>query len=156
MYYIVLCEGKTDSVIINHIMHSVGFEYTRYDRKKHRITFPLLKNQSIDYFKKKEDNLIIWNVAGYNNLKDAVGKIEEILVDFQIDSLCIVVDRDFNSDMELKEKITAWFKNGIDIVENKWCDYFYVDSYGIEKRLKFLLNIIPKGKFGAIETFNFR
>lgn len=151
MYYIILCEGKTDSVIINHIMSSEGFNYIK-NNKNNYITFPLLKNQNIDYFKKGKDILMIWDVAGCDNLKTAIEKIEEVLEFSQITSVCIVIDRDLNSDEQLKEKVESWFKNQINIIENKWSDYFYVTSYKETKKLKFLLNIVPKGKFGAIES----
>lgn len=60
MIYVILCEGKTDSFVINQFMHLHGFSYKKKPPKG-VPNFELLEFQEIDYFENFEnkDCLII-------------------------------------------------------------------------------------------------
>lgn len=151
MFYVILCEGKTDSVVISHVMSSVGFEYT--NKKNKLAKFKLLKNQSVDYFENNNDILVIWNVAGYNNIKSSVEEIIKLnKVNKVVDILSIVVDRDFDNIFEIENEISAYFEGNIKLENKIWKEYQFTDGFGEIRQLKILLTIVPDKDFGAMET----
>lgn len=151
MFYVILCEGKTDSVVINHVMSSVGFEYT--NKRTKLAKFNLLKNQSVDYFKDNNDILAIWNVAGYNNIKNSVEEIIKLnKTDKVVDILSIVVDRDFDNISGIEDEISAYFEEDVKLENKIWKEYQFTDGFGEVKQLKILLTIVPDKDFGAMET----
>lgn len=154
MVYIIVCEGKTDAFIINLILTQDGFVYTN---KKNGPTFKLLKKQSLDYFIKGKDTLVIWNVGGCGNIKDAINKVK-LLAEYEttpIDSLGIVIDKDFNDGSNIENEFTELFKLETPLKNTVWNTHKYTTSFENEKELKILLNIIPYGEFGALETIMF-
>ncbi len=153
MFYVILCEGKTDSVIINQIMTKEGFTYIGSDKLEKKFEFKLTKRQDIDYFKKEEDTLAIWNVAGCSKIKDAIQQIEKVLkAGNKIDSLGILLDKDNNDSNDILKDISGNFEKSIDIQDNEWTNYNYIDEYEIEKQLRVIVTIVPGEKFGALET----
>lgn len=151
MFYVILCEGKTDSVVINNVMSSVGFEYIN---KKNKLSkFKLLKNQNVDYFENNNDILAIWNVAGYNNIKSSVEEIIKLnKADKVVDILSIVVDRDFDNVSEIEDEISSYFEGNTKLENKIWKEYQFTDGFGEIKQLKILLTIVPDKDFGAMET----
>lgn len=154
MTYIILCEGKTDAFIINLIMSKVGFKYVN---KKQGISFKLLKNQSLDYFVKDEDKLLIWNTGGCENLLKAVEEVKKLSKSstVPIDSLGIVIDKDFNEEDTIVDNISSAFSLDNALKNAIWNKHNYEDDFKEQKSLKVLLNIIPYGEFGALETLMF-
>lgn len=151
MFYVILCEGKTDSVVISHVMSSVGFEYT--NKKNKLAKFKLLKNQSVDYFENNNDILAIWNVAGYNNIKSSVEEIIKLnKVNKVVDILSIVVDRDFDNIFEIEDEISAYFEGNTKLENKIWKEYQFTDGFGEIRQLKILLTIVPDKDFGTMET----
>lgn len=149
----VICEGKTDAVIVNHIMTSIGFKYDK--RIEMGFKLKLEKQQETDYLKKDDKLLGIWSVAGFNNIKKAVENIQEInkeITEEPVDVLVILIDRDFKEINDLEKEVQSYFENSITLKNNCWSDYFYQDSFGRNEKIKILLKIIPTDKFGALET----
>lgn len=153
MTYIILCEGKTDAFIINLIMSKVGFRYV----KKQGISFKLLKNQSLDYFETDEDKLLIWNTGGCENLPKAVEDVKRLSESstVPIDSLGIVIDKDFNDEKSIITNMSSAFSLDEPLKNATWNKHNYKDDFKEQKSLKVLLNIIPHGEFGALETLMF-
>lgn len=154
MFYVILCEGKTDSVIINHIMTSIGFIFIKnFQELGLNFKFKELKRQNIDYFKKEEDILAIWNTAGYSNIKSSVEQITRLIENGErIDRLSIITDRDKSEISEIENKIASYFVGNFILKNNEWKDYQIKDSFGRTIELKVLLQIVPTEKWGALET----
>lgn len=154
MFYVILCEGKTDSVIINHIMTSIGFIFPIKSKKSNlNFKFKKLENQDIDYFEKEEDILAIWNTAGYSNIKSSVEQITRLIENGEkIDRLSIITDRDKSEISEIENKIASYFEGNFVLKNNEWKDYQIKDSFSRTIELKVLLQIIPTEKWGALET----
>lgn len=151
MVYVIICEGKTDSVVINHYMTAQGFNYIK--EANIGFEFKLLKKQSVDYFKNGTDILAIWNVGGSGNIKFSIEQIEE-LVSFgnEINSLAIVTDMDTNLSQTIEADISSYFKNTPNLKDNVWDTSLIKNSYGEDKKINVLLTIIPKAQSGALET----
>ncbi|MGL5702344.1 MAG: DUF3226 domain-containing protein [Cetobacterium sp.] len=156
-YYIILCEGKTDSFIINLIMGRYGFKYLDKKRAKDKISFKTLKNQNLDYFTDGSYCLIIWNTAGCTNIPYAVDEIKKLMLNIgdEIESLAIVMDKDFNTETQLLSQFSSFFNLEGNLKNAVWNKHNYRDAFSEEKALKILLNVIPHENFGALETLMF-
>lgn len=152
MFYVIICEGKTDSIVINHFMTSQNFKYEK-DSSKY-LKFNTINKQTVDYFKNGSDVLAIWNVDGCGNIKSSIGQVESLITvgSDVIDSLAIVTDMDFNLSQDIEKEISSYFSRPITLADNVWSKYNYQDSFGSQKSLKTLLTIIPHGQSGALET----
>lgn len=154
MLYVILCEGKTDSVVINHIMTSIGFKFTSKKPKLEiDFEFELLKGQSVDYFKKEDDILVIWNVAGCCNIESSIKQIIRLIKnEAKISRVSIVTDRDENEISEIESKIGSYFGESFSLKDNEWKEYQIKDSFDTSIKIKILLRIVPNEKWGALET----
>ena len=61
MLYVIICEGKTDSVIINHFMTSYGFKYLK--KNPNKFVFNLIGKQTVEYFKNSENGDALQSVG---------------------------------------------------------------------------------------------
>lgn len=155
MFYIILCEGKTDSAIINQIMSEDGFEYLRDGKTTIGKKFnpKLIKNQEIDFFKRGEEILGIYNISGSSNLKYTINEIEKLVRnEVELDYLAIVTDMDFQDSLNIESDYSNYFRDSLDLKNDIWKNYKFQDEFGTEKCLKILLKIVPKDRFGALET----
>ncbi len=153
MLYVIICEGKTDSVIINHFMTSYGFKYLK--KNPNKFVFNLIGKQTVEYFKNSEngDILEIWNVDGCGNIKSSIEQIEDLIIQGgEINSLAIITDADFNLSETIETDISSYFKEGIDLKNNIWNSYDIKNSFEENKKLNILLLIIPKEQPGTLET----
>ncbi len=153
MVYVIICEGKTDSFIINQYMTLNGFSYLK--KKPKKVTgFTLMDNQDVDYFEDKENDILaIWNIAGCGNLKYAINEIKKLLeVEEEIGALAIVLDKDSNEITELENDISDYFENKVKLQNNNWSSYSYENSFSQKLTMKTLLTVIPSNQDGALET----
>lgn len=148
MYHLILCEGKTDAVILSHIIGKYGF---KFNNKEKKIKFKSLKNQSIDCYVKNDETIFIWNVAGCDNFKYSIKEFLDVLKNIEIASLILVCDHDNSNIKDIETKFNSYFKN-VNVKNQKIYKYQYETNFQEQKEMNLLLLVIPNDKFGALET----
>lgn len=130
MKSILLCEGKTDAIILSYYLGTVkGWNYHRNNKKKVNIPIRNKDTEEVNWYKLKDDLLAIWSVGGKDNFEND----EYILND---------LDKSFSD--------KGCFLN---LKNNEWIDGIYKNEFDDEINVKCLTLIIPFDKKGALETF---
>lgn len=163
MKNIILCEGKTDVILLSYYLEKVaGWVFNITLTKKIELPLRNLENEEVNVYKKLDDELVIWAVGGQSNFDYAVSKVISLNKNFekhQIYSKIIILrDRDQIHDeiSSLKEIQDVFSNNGIDIninSNNEWSSTSYKNEFEEDIDMHFLPIIIPFDKAGALETF---
>lgn len=155
MNKLILCEGETDAILLSYYLGKVaGWGFCKKEPKNLEIK-PNNDNESVNWYKKDEDYLLICGVGGKDNFGNFFEtRIKSPLVNADaFERIAIVTDHDDRSVEEIKKSLLIsagdFFTN---IQDREWCDNFYQDGFGIEKLVELLLVVIPKNHLGALET----
>lgn len=154
MSKLILCEGATDAIFLSYYMKKVaGWEFCRGSQplkiKEQNIT------ESVNWYKKDEDRLLICGVGGKDKFKSFFeSRIKNAIIDANaFDAIAVITDRDDKEIEDIEKHIKSVFQPLLSDVHNlEWKSNVYMDSFGIKRELKFLLNIIPYDYQGALET----
>ncbi|MBQ6783916.1 MAG: hypothetical protein IJP63_07940 [Acholeplasmatales bacterium] len=162
MNSLILCEGKSDAIIISYLMiKKYGFEYNA-DKEFNKNMTPKIDEKgdvSVNWYTRSNgDNLMICGVGGFNNISKFFDKyISSIqLADYNdekiFSKILIVCDRDNNTSEKIEdavnnniEKIEVNFKNSI------WNRVDYNSDFNVKKSFNSYLLIIPTSEEGALE-----
>lgn len=155
MNKLILCEGKTDAILLSYYLgKTVGWNFVKKGPSGLKIQ-PTNDNESISWYKKEDDYLLICGVGG----KDNFGKFFDeriktpLVTSNAFEKIVIITDRDDRTASDiassLGEDMSDFFS---DIQDRTWCINLYKDAYGIEKKIQLLLLVIPKEQSGALET----
>lgn len=155
MNKLILCEGKTDAILLSYYLgKTVGWKFVKKGPSGLDIQQPD-DNESISWYKKGDDYLLICGVGGKDNFGNFFNeRIKTPLVTTNaFEKIAIVTDRDDRGGEEicvsLSEDMSGFFS---DIRDRVWCKNTYRDGFGIEKTIELLLVIIPKEHSGALEN----
>lgn len=159
MKKIILCEGKSDAVLISYyLIKTNNWEFNSKSKLK-KLNFSN-ENESFDWYKREDDNLAIWGVGGKDNFEVALKKIYDLnfLASSPqeiFSSIVIIADRD---NLSINEKIHEFISILSDFNiqsqgNNVWSSAAYNDSFGVTKSINIGFVIIPFTKEGALETF---
>lgn len=153
MNNLILCEGATDAILLSYYLgHMYGWKYCKPPKE---IDIKESINETVNWYKRDEDRLLICSVGGKDNFKNFyLEKIEApILLSNGFDRFIVISDRDNNTVSSIENKMSQSFSSAITHIENKkWTDCLYKDSYGIEKNIESMLIVIPSEHEGALET----
>lgn len=160
MNKLILCEGKTDAILLSYYMGRVfGWKPVKAkERKKLLKGFDVQvaeSNQNADWYRKDEDFLLICAVGGKDNFGNFYRDyIERPLMDADaFQQMAIVMDRDENTIDQIEDSIFADFKGMFPKLQNRtWKTHRFINSSEQEKILELLLLVIPVEQQGALET----
>lgn len=158
MNNILLCEGKTDAVLISYYLGRMyGWKYEKNPPKPYK-KLHLEENQNADWYKKDNSHLLIFAVGGKDNFEKVIYEyILEWLVEYKqeesFQKLVIVQDSDNYSINEIRLRNLEWLSPYIsDIKAQNWVDNSYLDAFSQQHDIQVLSIVIPKDKQGALET----
>ena len=155
MKKLILCEGETDAILLSYYLEKVaGWVYSRKCPQGLSIR-ATAQNESVNWYKKDDDYLLICAVGGKDNFKSFFDeKIKNpLLLTNAFEKISIVTDRD-NREIETIEASAASVldMSCAEVRNNQWVDCSYTNQYGIAKTFSTLLVIIPNEQQGALET----
>ena len=160
MRSVILCEGSTDFILLQHYMRKVnGWEYK--SNKPIRINDVKVR---VCELVKGDDKLSIIGCGGCSRIietLDYVLDLNSVSAPGEcIDNIVIITDRDeVSTEVEfsnnIEEKMNTYVVKSQDIMlsNNMWKNYVYQNGYGDEQQVKLLLLVIPFEDTGAMETF---
>ena len=158
MNKLILCEGKTDAVFISYYLEIVHgwthkFEHSRL-QKAFKEGADRTRGESIEWYRKDEDYLLICAVGGRENFNKFIkNKILPAMIDSSLFSrIAIVTDRDDRDEQRICESVRSFFEPmTLSCKNNVWMKSTYQNSYSEKVGFEFLLLIIPPDKEGALE-----
>ncbi|WP_099191958.1 DUF3226 domain-containing protein [Tepidibacter mesophilus] len=162
MRSILLCEGKTDAIILSYYLGKVkGWNYHRDNKKKLNIPVRNKDTEEVNWYKLNDDLLSIWAVGGKDNFDYAISKIIDINKianeEDVFNKIIILRDRDnFENDEDISNDLDKSFSDKecfLNLKNNEWIDGIYKNEFDDEMSVKCLTLIIPFDKKGALETF---
>ena len=156
MNKLILCEGKTDAILLSYYLGCVQ-QWIPCMRgpKNFRISVDEKSGESAYWYQRGEDHLLICGVGG----KDKFGgffadKIQAAILDAQVFSkVALVTDRDDRQEEDITAEVCRIFAPAItQAKQNHWVENAYQDGFGQKQTLSFLLLIIPTIQQGALES----
>lgn len=155
MNKLILCEGETDAILLSYYLGKIeGWEYCSKAPKGLSIK-AMECNESVNWYKRNEDYLLICAVGGKDNFKRFYEtRIKKpLIVSNAFGKIAFMTDRDDRAVEQIEKSVNEIFEiSDSEIKNNKWISRNYQDSYGMTKPLDMLLVIIPKEHQGALET----
>lgn len=159
MKSILLCEGKSDAILVSYYLNKVkGWEfYGKKDKRKVIIPIRNNENEEANWYRLGDDILSIWGIGGQSNLKYA---IEQVLIinkladrEDAFNKIIILTDRDNSvNDEGLLNELSEYLEE-VNLQNNEWVDKEYTNEFQDVIEVKILPIIIPFNKSGALETF---
>lgn len=165
MNSVIICEGGTDLTLIQYFMEKTHQWSYVNDRNKYPEIIKINpdKKQQIKWFKKNDNFMAIYSVAGVSNINKGLNKIIDInqmvqLKEKAFQKIIIITDRDeANTVDDFENKINEVLKNNniedITLCNDRWKECPYKTSYDETKIMEILLLVIPFEETGALETF---
>lgn len=160
MKSILLCEGKSDAILVSYYLNNVkGWRFNR-KKDKRKVDLPTRneETEAVGWYVMNEDILAIWSVGGKDNFQYAIQQVlkfnrfADIGEEFR--KIIILIDRDQSEeDANVIGKLSAYLEEA-DLINNEWTDKEYsTKTDGETIIVKLLPIIIPFNKSGALETF---
>lgn len=152
MNRVLLCEGVTDAILLSYYLEKVsGWKYCKGPKNLEIKTKN--RNESVNWYRKGEEYLLICGVGGKNNFaKFFETRIKNpIFMSDAFQKIVFVTDRDERADSEIINELYTedMLKN---LEDRRWRNNIYRNAYEMEKMLEVLLVVIPKERQGALET----
>lgn len=158
MNSIILCEGRTDAILLSYYLGKVyGWSYSRKGPKEY-IRIEANQNQEINWYKKDNDFLMIFGVGGKDNYKNVIDNyVSQILQNYPPESsfknIVIVADKDSAEISEIEKLHAEWLEPyAKQVVNSQWLENSFEDNFGNTHQIRTLSIIIPADKQGALET----
>lgn len=155
MSKLILCEGKTDAILLSYYLERTCGWTHRNAPKALDVKVDEIKGESAYWYRKVDDNLLICGVGGKDNFGYFFQeKIRPIIIDTSAFSkIAVVIDRDDREEQSILDSFRASLRPIItDIRNNTWVKNTYENSFKQDKSVDFLSVIIPGDKEGALET----
>ncbi len=160
---IILCEGKTDAVLISYFLITVHkYSYS----KKEIVKLPIEKqNEEANWYIKENHSLVIWAVGGYDRLKQCLAAVierneSEMRSEYRFDKVILMLDRDSRTDRQITTDISNWFQESkirhkAEILIDEWiaCSITLKKIPPENYSIYILPLVIPPEGEGALETF---
>lgn len=156
MKSLLICEGKTDSIVLSYYLNKeFGWEYDKdKNNDKNRIRLKKDDYQTENTYKKAVDELTILSVGGCSRYEETISRILDVLAkandNQNFDKVIVVSDKDNYEVSELESDFSRFFN--ISIKNQEWVKLDINTSFGEKLIVDVLLIIIPDNGSGAIET----
>lgn len=155
MRTLVMCEGKTDAVLMSYLLTNVSEWIPVRSRKfPHQISYEEKFGEYIYWYKKDERYLMIASVGGKDNFGSFYnGKIKQIQVNEVTDKLFTNVICVIDRDNETTEQIINNLKDqtGLNFKNDEWVKNAFNNNFKQEVEINVGSIIIPNNKSGALE-----
>lgn len=168
MKRIILCEGKTDAILISYFLEkSFGWQYLNQENMK--IKLPVnAQNETFNWYNHPEKigkELAIWGVGGIEQIPHKLSEvihrnITESNIDNRFERIVIFFDRDQRDENECITLIENWFRqSNIDLIDEIKIGDWVDAQVELKKQLpenyliKILSIILPPDGTGALEIF---
>lgn len=158
MNSIILCEGRTDAILLSYYLERVyGWKHSKKIPKPY-TKIEISKNQEANWYKKDDDYLIIFGVGGKDNFKNVIDMyLSQVLLNYSREDsfakLVIMADKDDLSVHDIEQKHIEWLAPFVsEIKDREWKENIYIDEFENEQTVKALSIIIPTDKQGALES----
>lgn len=156
MNSIILCEGKTDEIILSYYLTKMsGWKFT----KKPPFRFDKKDNYVVNWYKREDNFLLIVGVGGKNNFKNI---FNNILIPMLIEDktniftkIAILSDKDNNTieyNLNLHKELFKNLTNNFYLKNKEWVTVNYYDKSEDLQEIKILSLTIPNNSQGALET----
>lgn len=159
MRSVILCEGSTDFVLLQHFMRRT-YQWEYKSNKQINIAGQSARECTLQ----KDDNTVsIIGCCGCNRLIPCLNY--ELMLNSvsalgeAYDKIVIITDRDevlteqeFSEQIEYQIKVYNGKYSGL-ITNNEWMEFSFINGYGDELKTKLLMLVIPFEETGAMETF---
>lgn len=155
MNKLILCEGKTDAILLSYYLEKTCGWTHRNAPKSLAVKADEIKGESAYWYRKDDESLLICGVGGKDNFGSFFKeKILPTMVDTSAFSkIAVITDRDEREEQSILDSYRVLFRPVITNVENdNWISNSYENSYKQEAFVNFLLVVIPADKEGALET----
>lgn len=166
MKRIILCEGKTDAILISYFLKKVyGWSYT----KDMVIRLPVKRdNEVLNWYSHPEkpgQELVIWGVGGIEQLPVKVGHVINFTQRVRtptdrFERIVLFFDRDQREEEECVQLIEDWTKsNDLKLIDDlqlgQWVDVItkLLKKPPERHKLSILSIVLPPDGKGALETF---
>lgn len=165
MKSVILCEGKTDAILLSLYLERVsGWLYHKPSKQDALPTLPLRGDAGEEanwYHVNREQHLVIWAVGGQSELPRGITEIlsynTRVATEEAFSQLIILTDRDTNeTDAPILQSFTEHMTtNGLtaELENNKWVPGAYISGFEEQATLNVLTLIVPFEEQGALETF---
>lgn len=158
MKTLMLCEGKTDAILISYLLCKIsGWNPTQAD-KKMNIVVSEKNNESAYWYARENDKLLICGVGGKDKFaKFFFGKIYDLICSYPrsetFEKIIVIQDRDNESVVNVENYIKNCLQPiAQNIKNNEWVTNVYRDSFGKEEQIDLLGLVIPFESEGALES----
>ncbi len=160
MRVLLLCEGKTDAILISYLLCKLSGWIPVKSNKKEKIKIIIdeKNNESAYWYERGEDRLLIGGVGGKDNFsKFFKDKLSNIILNYprkdSFDKLIVIHDKDTDTIDYIENKIKLSLKPiATSIQNNQWVTNTFSDSFGEKAEIDILGLIIPLENEGALES----
>lgn len=155
MNTLILCEGKTDAILLSYYLEKTCRWTHRNAPKSLDIKADEIKGESAYWYHKEDESLLICGVGGKDNFGSFFKeKILPAMVDTSAFSkIAVVTDRDDQEEQSILDSFCASLHPVItNITSDDWVTNIYENSFKQNASVDFLLVVIPADKEGALET----
>ena len=159
MRSVILCEGSTDFVLLQHFMRRT-YQWEYKSNKQINIAGQSARECTLQ---KDVNTVSIIGCGGCNRLIPCLNY--ELMLNSvsalgeAYDKIVIITDRDevlteqeFSEQIEYQIKVYNGKYSGL-ITNNEWMEFSFINGYGDELKTKLLMLVIPFEETGAMETF---
>ncbi len=170
MKRIILCEGKTDAILISYfLIRKFGWSYIRKKTEIPQVELPVDKNnEELNWYnhpKKPNQELAIWSVGGINQLPNKLkNTIERTQIERtttnRFERIVLFFDRDQRGEAECVQLIEEWTTTSNleligDMQLGRWVDATIelIKTPPESYQLSILPIVLPPDGKGALETF---
>ncbi len=154
MNRVILCEGKTDALLLSYYLGKVsGWKHT--NPPDGLAIKARANNENVDWYKKGSEYLMICAVGGKDNFARFFARDlkKAMMVSGAFSRIAVVTDRDDREIDNITRSVMGTFSPFLNSVKNReWHTNHYVDGFGIEQSIESMLLVIPKDQQGALET----
>lgn len=159
MNSIIICEGKTDGILISYGLITLShYTFVKSDvvKRKVGLSFPQL---DISWYAQDENYIGIVYAGGNDFGKSITQIIERNKYQFDIDKILVITDHDditAESDRlkDIENVINSELGgDALRLETGIWNKIDMTDDLGQSNQLKFYYMLIPEHDFGAMETF---
>lgn len=155
MNKLILCEGKTDAILLSYYLEKICGWTHRNAPKSLDIKADEIKGESAYWYRKEDERLLICGVGGKDNFGSFFReKILPAMIDSSAFSkIAVVTDRDVREEQSILDSFCSSLRPVItNIVSDAWVTNIYENSFKQHASVDFLLVVIPADKEGALET----
>ena len=153
---LILCEGGTDAILLSYYLNKAfGWEFCKKAPEHLNIRQDEFE-ESINWYKRGDDRLLICGVGGKDKMKTFFNKklLSPIINSKDtFTKIALILDRDDKSIESMEAHASHLFRPIIkEMRNNKWIDNPYADAFEMPNHVEALLIVVPSEQQGALET----